>query len=232
MIQYSNKIIFFIVLFSLNVFSISAQDSIVPKPRKNIVTFNFLYAFTTPANPAFAYERSLNKHLSIHTMLSIGFPPYSDRFSEKQNACIRIVPELRYYLSNNPNRPLMAGFYSGVFLYYQYQKLSSPEYNYRPDNAIPIYTTNAEWQYNYFGGGISLGYQLHVLKSKRLIFDFNTGLQYSTIKYTSNAVDGGTFDGNFKYTRFCSDVLGEKNFSNYKYQAWDPRIWLSIGYSF
>jgi len=232
MIQYSNKIIFFIVLFSLNVFSISAQDSIVPKPRKNIVSYNYSYAFITPWNQPIAYERALNKHLSFHTMIAIGIEALLGNYPETQTACYRIVPELRYYFSNNPNRPLMAGFYGGVFLYYQYQKIFDPNYiNY---NTNPVTTaTNVEWKYTYYGGGISLGYQMHALKSKRLIFDFNTGVQYSHMSYTTdNPHDQGDFGRNFAYSRFLSVNTPANVFENHKYNSIDPRIWLSIGYSF
>lgn len=238
MISHSNRIIFFIILLFLNIFSLSAQDiaadsvTIVVKPRKNIVSYNYSYAFITPWNQPIAYERALNKQLSFHTMLTIGIPGLTKNYSETQAACFRIVPEFRYYFSKNPNRPLMAGFYGGVFLYYQYQKLTDSEYiNY---NTNPVTTaTDVKWQYTYVGGGISLGYQLHALKSKCLIFDFNTGLQYSHMSYTTNNPhDDGTFGRNFAYSRFLSQNTAANVFENNKYNSIDPRIWLSIGYSF
>jgi len=226
------KIFFLLVFFLFNILALSAQDSIPTKQRKNIITYNYSYSIATVWNQSFAYERSLNKKVSIHVMMAVGIRAFlSDEFYENQDACFRITPELRYYFSKKSSRPLMAGFYSGVFLYYQYQKISNSNYHgYDYVNNVSIYMNNAEWKYSYMGGGISIGYQLHALQSKRLIFDFNTGLQYSNITYKTDTNDKGNANYNFTYSRFLSEY--NNSFVNNRYSAIDPRIWLSIGYSF
>lgn len=222
--------IFFNLIIILSTFSLSAQDSISTKPRKNIVSYNYSYSIATVWNQSFAYERAINDQLSFRLMFVIGIPAFqSDKFTESQRACFRVTPELRYYFTNKTNQPLMSGFYSGLFLYYQYQTIVNSNY-YDNSSSPAVKIDNAQWEYNYWGGGLSIGYQIPVLKSKRLIFDFNTGLQYSNISYSTNTNDNGKNSSNFTYSRFLSSNF--KSFDNNKYNSIDPRIWLSIGYSF
>ncbi|MCU0417489.1 MAG: hypothetical protein MUE33_09935 [Cytophagaceae bacterium] len=89
------KLLFSTILLLLWNGGVNAQTS----DASLYIKYNISYSIATYWNQSFGLEIPIKNKISLQTMFALGTPLLTLEYHPKQSFCIRMTPELRYYVA-------------------------------------------------------------------------------------------------------------------------------------